>query len=264
MPVAQQRGYLYVKCRGCGLVYMNPRPDIAALNELYNSYHGRNGRDEVSWDLLMKHNYRAVSGELEKRFPDRGRELDIGCGYGYFLDIMQSIGWEAEGIDPSVNTVERAQARGLNVTRTTIDDMDLPDERFHAVTLFYVLEHLTDPAAALRKVFDLLIPGGVAVVRVPHSTPLVRLCSVMGISNNIFDAPFHLFDFDPECLHRMLHNAGFDCIEITPGEPTVPLHMIERTASYVSGYTAKLIFHLTRGRRLLPGVSKTAIAVKPL
>ena len=260
--VAVQRDFRYVKCRGCGLVYMNPRPDAGTLQDLYAAYHQRNGKDGSSWEVLMKENFRTVAQLLTNRFPSGGRLLDIGCGYGHFLEIMERKGWNVKGIDPSEHTVSYARKKGLNAVRTTVDEEPLPEETFHAVTMFYVLEHLLDPLAALKKIYLSLIPGGLAVIRVPHTTPLVRLLSILHIHNDLYDAPFHLYDFSPRTIRGLLARAGFSSNEVTPGEPTSPPLTAERIVSVLSGSSAKFLYKLSGGLLLLPGTSKTIYAFK--
>lgn len=261
--IAVQNNFRFVKCIHCGLVYMNPRPGLAALNDLYDTYHQRNGKDVNAWDHMMRGNFAAVSSLLAGAFPSGGRLLDIGCGYGHFLRVMEGRGWQAEGIDPSANTVKYARDRGLNVMQTTIDEGPFPEGPFQAVTMFYVLEHLTDPFKALKKVFDLLIPGGMLVIRVPHTTPIVRFLSLLNIRNNLYDAPFHLYDFSPSVIRRLLEKSGFDFIKVMPGEPTVPESHPERFVSVASGQAAKFLYRMSNGKLLLPGASKSVIAFRP-
>jgi SAM-dependent methyltransferase len=261
--VAIQNSYRYVRCGNCGLVYMNPRPDAVALKNMYDTYHQRNGKDEGDWEVMMEDNFREVSALLSRKFPSGGRLLDIGCGYGHFLRIMERLHWRAEGLDPSLHTVRQAQKAGRSVTHAAIDDAAVPERSYEAVTMFYVLEHITDPLGTLRKVFGLLVPGGSVIIRIPHTTPLVRLLSVLNIKNNLYDAPFHLYDFSPSTVTSMLKKSGFANIKVTPGEPTKPHRFPERIISVLSGHTAKFLYRVSNENLLLPGASKTIIASKP-
>lgn len=244
-------------------MYMNPRPDADELKTIYDTYHQRNGKDEGDWEVMMKDNFREVSAMLAKKFPSGGRLLDIGCGYGHLLRIMEGLYWRAEGIDPSRHTADQARKAGRTVRHTTIDEAMLPDCTYEAVTMFYVLEHVTDPLKTLRKVFSLLVSGGTVVIRIPHTTPLVRLLSVFNISNNLYDAPFHLYDFSTSAVRRILEQSGFANIKVMPGEPTRPHLFPERMVSVLSGYAAKLLYYISNDTLLLPGVSKTIIASRP-
>ena len=260
--VAIQNDYRMVECRRCGLVYVDPRPTSEFLIQLYNSYHQRGDKDEHTWETLMAPNFSEVSALLDDMFPRKGRLLDIGCGYGHFIDIMQSKGWAASGVEPSERTSAYALSKGLDVNRTVIEETSFPDNSFDAITAFYVLEHLFDPLAALNKIRTMLKPGGVLVLRVPHTTPIVKLLRVIGLRNNLYDLPFHLYDFSPDTITRLLEKAGFGGIKVTPGCPTIPPGRAERFVSIVSGIVARFFFVASGDSLLIPGTSKTIIATK--
>jgi SAM-dependent methyltransferase len=192
-----------------------------------------------------------------------GRLLDIGCGFGDFVALMQTKGWRAAGLDPSENAVAAATRKGIPVSRGTLEAFDAPAGTFDAITMFYVLEHLPDPMGALKKAYDLLLPGGTLVARVPHTTPIVRMLSPFGMGASLYDAPYHLYDFPPSVLGEMLRKAGFIEVRTFPGRPTCPTGLGARLASRVFGELAKVLYTASGGRFLLPGVSKTTIARKP-
>lgn len=260
--VAVQNDYRVVKCRNCGLVYVSPRPAPETLPKLYEDYHQRDGKDELTWARLMGKNFAEVSELLNGIFPRKGSLLDIGCSYGHFIELMRDNGWRVCGIDPSAVTLSSAQKKGLPVVQTTIDDLSFPSNSFDAVTAFYVIEHLTDPLSALKKIFSFLKPGGALILRVPHTTPIVRFLNVFGINNTLYDPPFHLYDFSPGTLTSLLRKANFSSIKIMPGSPTSPEKRFERFVSSFSGCLSRLLFSATAGRFLLPGTSKTAVAMK--
>jgi SAM-dependent methyltransferase len=264
-PAAIQNGHRVVRCRGCGLVYVNPRPPAESLPGLYADYHVRDGGDEASWNRLMAGCFREAASLLER---DRaaggavagGRLLDVGCGYGGFVRLMRDRGWDAAGIDPSPATVAAAAAAGTPVRLGTLDEAE---GSWDAITLFYVLEHLPDPSAALRRLFGLLAPGGTLLLRVPHTAPIVRMLRPFGLDGTLFDPPYHLFDFPPAVLGDMLRKAGFTGVRTFPGAPTAPSRPLPGLVSRASGAAAAALHALSGGRILLPGVSKTTTARKP-
>ncbi len=265
---AVQNGYRVVRCRGCGLVYVNPRPPAESLPGLYADYHVRDGGDEASWTRLMAANFREAAALLGQARDSRrlsgagaspGRLLDVGCGYGGFVKLMRDRGWDAEGIDPSPATVAAAAKGGAPVRLGTLDEAE---GSYDAITLFYVLEHLPDPSTALRKLFDLLAPGGTLLLRVPHTAPIVALLRPFGLDGTLFDPPFHLHDFPPRVLGEMVRKAGFTDVRTFPGASTVPSCLLPRIVSRVTGAVAFALFTLSAGRFLLPGVSKTTMARK--
>jgi SAM-dependent methyltransferase len=264
-PVAVQNGYPIVRCGGCGLVYVHPKPPEEELPGLYGKYHARDGGDEASWNLLMGNVFREAADHLDASRNGSGppRLLDVGCGYGGFVSLMRDRGWDAEGIDPSPATVAAASAKGIPVRLETLDEFSRSGAAYRAITMFYVLEHLYNPISALRKVFALLEPGGVLLVRVPDTTPIVRLLSPFGLGDGLYDPPFHLFDFPPRVLTMMLAEAGFGKIRTFPGRNTTPPRIAPRLATMLFGALARCLFAGSGGRILLPGASKTTLARKP-
>ncbi len=263
--LATQRGFPIVRCRTCGLVYVNPRPAGEVLLSLYADYHSREGRNEASWDRLMNRIFRASAEMLCSSRNGSGRQglLDVGCGFGGFVAMMRERGWDAEGLDPSPAVVTAAATKGRTVRLGTLEGLQGERGAYDALTMFYVLEHLPDPMGALRKAFDLLTPGGTLLVRVPHTTPIVRLLAPLGLGGALYDPPFHLYDFSPAVLRKILGRTGFVDVRTFPGKPTVPSRLGTRITSALFGSLAAGVHALTRGVILLPGVSKTTIARKP-
>ena len=254
------------RCRVCGLVYVNPRPRTEALASLYADYHARDGANTASWDRLMGRIFREAADLLcaTRKNAGAARVLDVGCGFGGFVDLMRERGWEAEGVDPSRAVVDAATRNGRRVRLGTLESLPTDAGPFDAVTMFYVLEHLPDPMGALRKAFDLLVPGGTLLIRVPHTTPIVRLLAPVGRGGALYDPPFHLYDFAPAVLQEMLRRTGFVEIRTFPGQPTVPSRPGPRLAAAFFGAVASLLHAASRGAFLLPGVSKTTLARKPV
>jgi 2-polyprenyl-3-methyl-5-hydroxy-6-metoxy-1,4-benzoquinol methylase len=105
--------------------------------------------------------------------PTAGPVLDIGCGQGQLVRLMLEDGYDATGIDVSLEQVAIAQVACLDRIQHG-DYRDVLDARagqFAAVTAADVLEHLTK--AEVLDTFDrvarALIPGGVFVARVPNA-----------------------------------------------------------------------------------------------
>ena len=156
--LAAQRGLEIVRCGMCGLVYVNPRPKADDLTSLYMDYHARDGQDEAAWHRLMSRVFRESADLLCVKRKGVGcpRLLDVGCGFGGFVDLMRTRGWDAEGLDPSPSVVEAAARKGRIVRLGMLEEFSADHGPYDAVTMFYVLEHLPDPMGALRKAASLL------------------------------------------------------------------------------------------------------------
>ena len=84
------------------------------------------------------------------------------------VELAQARGWDAWGVEPSTWASEQARGRGLHVVTGTLSDAKVPENYFDVVTLWDVVEHLTDPAAELRNVHRVLKPGGVFAIHTIH------------------------------------------------------------------------------------------------
>jgi len=195
--------YQIVKCKGCGLVYMNPHFAKEENRELYNEdYYYFDTKD----DLLNLHKAEEQFRRI-KRYSSGGKLLEIGCAKGFFLKIASSHGWESYGVDISAHACMFAQKQlNLNVIPQALEDADLPERSFDLIALWDTIEHFRDPFKALTKIKSLLKDDGMVVIETPNI-------------NSIFFAlfrrhwlgfnPFHLYYFSPYTLKGLLSKAGF-------------------------------------------------------
>ena len=207
--------FVYVRCRHCGLVYQNPQLTPDELAPFYPGDYGAHregGRRRIpvlgflDKDTRIESRCRAVM-----RYASGGRVLDVGCATGTFLEGMRRRGWEVRGVEPSARAAALCRQKlGLEVQASTLDAAQLESASFNLVTMWNVLEHVNDPQQTLRRVHDVLRPGGLLVAAVPNTESLdIR---VFGRYWAGYDVPRHLFVFTPENLTRMVEAAGLEVI----------------------------------------------------
>jgi len=92
------------------------------------------------------------------------RLLDVGCSSGYFLTVANQLGFYAEGVEPGLDAVQTARASGLTVHSGLLEDVELPEQSFDAITLFEVIEHIKDARDTIRRCNRLLRPGGILMI----------------------------------------------------------------------------------------------------
>ena len=153
-----------VRCERCGTVSQAGLPRGRALLDLYR--HMRDG-DYLREEAGRRATARRLLDLVERHADRRGRLLDVGCGHGLLLDEARARGWEVLGLEPSAAAREHARSvLKLPVRDGTLADL-APDERFDAVVMADVLEHVDDPGLELRRCAAALVPGGVACVVTP-------------------------------------------------------------------------------------------------
>lgn len=136
-----------------------------------------------------------------------GKLLDVGCGEGIYLDLMQKLGWNVTGVEVDPSAVERARLRGLLVHHGTLEDQAFTEDEFDVITLNHVLEHVHHPLRLLQECFRVLKPGGIIRIFVPNPVSLGH--RVFRSEWVALDPPRHLHLWSPEGLTRIAIRAGF-------------------------------------------------------
>jgi len=203
--------FQWVRCRRCGLIYLNPRPTLAEMARYYPTNYEPFTRHERAENWLARLRYRVYIHKLRRiagQEPKPGRLLDVGCGIGDFMLGMRQRGWEVHGVDLSPNAVALARQKGLDVFQGQLFDVLYAEQSFDLVTMWDVLEHLHDPGAYLARVAQLLRPGGKFVVTLPNPHSLdFRL---FGPAWTGLDVPRHLYVFVRPALLALLQRAGLE------------------------------------------------------
>lgn len=252
-----------VQCDSCSFVYVTPLPGEQFLYQHYQTYLPASDAHIAQWRTMMGSIFQRSLDAIEaRRSHDKGTLLDIGCGYGFFLELARQGGWDVYGLEPCAHARAHAELKSLNVASEDLFTRAYKNEMFDVITLFYVLEHLPDPLKYLKEINRILKPGGLLLVRVPHTTPLVRFLAMFRIPNRLYDVPSHLSDFSPSTIALALEKTGFNEIHTFPGGATRPHAFIKRVVSCSSGLLADILYAISGKRLLVPGVSKTTIARK--
>ncbi|MEK7817847.1 MAG: class I SAM-dependent methyltransferase, partial [Actinomycetota bacterium] len=193
-----------VRCRNCGLVYLNPRPKSGEDARYYaGGYRFSAGNPEQSQPLG---HYRPVIDFLDADGP--GRLLDVGTGNSPLLPAMRERGWEVSGTEVDQALVDYFRSRHqIELFRGELAEAGFDDEYFTAITIMGVLEHVPDPRLLLEEAARILKRGGtVALWCFNRSVE----AAVLGRYWLGFDAPRHLYSFSRATLGRLLLESGLE------------------------------------------------------
>lgn len=207
-----------VRCRSCGLIYMNPRPTVAAIGyyypgayECFNLPDVDSGRTRYArWSRSQHLNLRC---KMVVKYKLAGRLLDVGCSDGRFLHQMRLFGaWQRQGVELMDEAAEQGRQRyKLNITTGTLEEADLPVGAFDVVSMWDVLEHVHDPKRVLSRAAELLKPGGILLFSIPILDSLGG--RVFGQYWVGYELPRHLHIFSRKTLGRYLQKCGFELVE---------------------------------------------------
>jgi 2-polyprenyl-3-methyl-5-hydroxy-6-metoxy-1,4-benzoquinol methylase len=137
-----------------------------------------------------------------------GRVLDVGAGYGFFLEALEKAGYEAAGMEISEHAAEQARrrARGQVVRQGAEEPFPFPDGGFDAIAMLDVIEHLRDYATALASCRRCLKPGGKLFVITLNAHSLAR--PLLGRRWSWYQDPTHVHMFTARMLREGLEGAG--------------------------------------------------------
>jgi 2-polyprenyl-3-methyl-5-hydroxy-6-metoxy-1,4-benzoquinol methylase len=202
------KGYDVVICKHCGAGFADGIPTQAELNRYYShasNYAKSETPTESPYDLRR---FEMTVNQLKSVLPESGaRILEVGCATGALLSMLRSAGYSnVFGADPSAECAQVAQTRhNLDVRVATLDELAGWSERFDAILLLGVLEHVRDTSNAISVLRKLLSPNSFIYLAVPDVEGLVA-------SRN---APYqqfsmeHLNFFSAQSLSRMMNENGF-------------------------------------------------------
>jgi SAM-dependent methyltransferase len=253
-----------VRCDGCGLGYLNPRPDRDSIRQFYTEdydpyrapspsqtrsallarleqrylalFHGYPAPRSAWWEsaaAILLAPWLAPAPDSVTRLPfhGRGRLLDVGCGSGWFGHRMRERGWDVTGIDFNPHAVRQARnTYGYPVHLGTLPHSEITPRSFDVVTMGCVLEHVHDPHELVAAAREALCPGGYVAVTVPNFNSWTL--RTFGQHSHQLDAPRHLLHFTPETLRGLLRRHG---LEVTEQRMLGRSSWLRRTVNTVCG-----------------------------
>lgn len=213
-------GHAVHRCRHCGLGYVADPPSAEELERFYADHYYARGSVAASGGLGyhvaytelepgLKRMYGEFLERVERRHPGHrfDRVLDVGCAYGYFLDVARErLGArELVGLDVTPEA-ESIRERGYRFHRGFVEDVPLPESHFDLVFMGDAIEHVRDPLRVADRLSAVLAPGGVLVLTtVDFDAPLARL---LGRRWRLMKPPEHLFYWNRRSLTRLFGDRG--------------------------------------------------------
>lgn len=200
-----------VRCRGCGLQYVNPR---LAGDLILSGYTEGDDPTYVSQLEARERTFAASLDEIERAAGGKGRLLDIGTAAGAFVAAATKRGWQAEGCEPNAWLAEWGRKHyGITIRQGSLFDQPYETESFDVITLWDVIEHTPDPSAVLERCRALLKPGGILVVNYPDIGSWIA--RVLG-RRWLFLTSVHLHYFDRRTIRVILEKTGYSVETVRP------------------------------------------------
>jgi len=220
------------ECKSCGLVYLNPRVCSSIILAGYEAAEDLTFFSQNALRIRTFSRYiKMIDGRL--RLLERGKRdlLDVGCAGGAFVKAAADLGFRPTGIEPSRWLVARArEAYGLDIRAGVLESFTFPEKAFDVITLWDVIEHLTDPRRVIVNAHALLRDEGVIVINYPDYASLAH--RLLG-PKWPFLLSVHLTYFTRKTITEFLDRCGFRVQLIKPFFQTLELgYVLDRATAY--------------------------------
>jgi 2-polyprenyl-3-methyl-5-hydroxy-6-metoxy-1,4-benzoquinol methylase len=151
---------------------------------------------------------------LQHTKSDGKKVLDIGCGTGDFLAMAQKYKWEVTGVEPD------EQARKIAAKKTTTDIhnndwlAEIPNHSFDAITMWHVLEHVSNLEAQIATLKRIIKPNGTIFIAVPNfnshdATHYKEFWAA-------YDVPRHLWHFSQNAIKGLFQKENLKVVKVLP------------------------------------------------
>jgi 2-polyprenyl-3-methyl-5-hydroxy-6-metoxy-1,4-benzoquinol methylase len=251
------------QCAGCGLVQLSNDP-VPYHREVIRA---------AAFSPEMKAFRECQFQDFVKTYGLAGRKvIEIGCGKGEYLSIMEAAGAVAYGLEYSGESVDVCRQNGLKVTAGYIENESfaLKAAPFDAFFILNFLEHMPDPKRVLKGICNNLGVGGIGLVEVPNFDMILQ--------KNLFSEFIgdHLYYFTRETLSLALQLSGFEILEcnVVWHDYIISAVVKKRGKADVSAYAGRqqqlqeelnaFIARFTSGKVAVWGAGHQALAIMAL
>lgn len=238
----QKKKANYYKCSKCGLIFQNPQPHLSSAKEIYDDF------DYQNLYFNTTGYYTEIAAEYLKQIhlvlrkngvtlePEKCKMLDVGSSIGLFLCLAKKQGFDAVGFDISSLASKFAKENyDVDVMVGNFIEAGLPESSFDIITMWQVIEHLTDPSSFLKKIHSLLKPGGYFCVATPDTGTFFR--RLYGKYWGIYVPDLHITLFNRHNMKVILERNEFIPVAVTSIHET---NIFSEQLEYTKFFLARL------------------------
>ncbi|MBF0380281.1 MAG: class I SAM-dependent methyltransferase [Magnetococcales bacterium] len=254
-------------CKKCGLIRINPRVKrevivASYVNAVDPVFIEQNPQRIATFYKTLKD----LTAKMGITPAQEKRVLDIGCAGGAFPKAANDLGFSVVGVEPSHWLAQQARSMyELDIRQGVVEEQNFSKESFDIITLWDVIEHLTNPGAVIDHINSLLKKDGILVVNYPDHDSWARRIFA---SKWPFFLSVHLFYFTPRTITSFLGKHGFEVVEISPYWQTLQLgYVLQRAAQYfrLFGWVGSLVQKLgIANRPITYNMGQTLVVAKKI
>ncbi len=197
-----------VECKNCVFSWQYPisRTKDQSISYFESAYAGNGLPKSRYFDENQKRKIAKFELNFVESLPvTKKRMMDIGAGAGIFAELAAQKGWSVTAVDPAIEPGRLKKNSRIKVIKGTISQIP-KGERFDIITLWDVIEHVTNPKKLICEAGLFLRKGGWLVLETGNYKSGDRVKA--GINHWIYQLD-HRWYFSPESLEQLLTETGF-------------------------------------------------------
>ena len=209
--------HIVYQCNQCNLQLCND----ASFDASFHSSLNETEREKALKDL-RKENFKQIVTSIQQ-LNSNAKGIEIGCGYGWFLETCKEHNIQCDGVEPETRFNELYRAGGFHVRNGFYPDIITVTEKYDFIIFNDVLEHIPDIDATMKSNYTILNNNGLLIVNLPIQEGLFYFFSRIAYKFGIFDllnrmwqfnfhSP-HIYYFRRENMVRLASKHGFKLIE---------------------------------------------------
>ena len=236
------KGYSIQSCPNCGVGRVNIKnfnAENCYNNDYFTGKYIHSYLDYRGSKKILNHEFSKLLDFIQSIGPTHGNLLEIGCAYGFFLELANA-NYQVYGVEIVSEAVENCHSLGLERVRKG----ELTEEYIQAiggidvVVMLDVIEHINDLDSCMNLVRKHMNPGAILVVTTGDWGSFTA--KIFGKKWRLIAPPFHLWYFNKKSMEKMGLRHGLKLVKLDHPWKIVPLELIIQQGILMLGFAKKV------------------------
>ena len=228
-----KHGFKYKKCNSCNSLFVSPRPTKEMISDFYKvsessrfwAEHFYPQTADARREMIFKPRADVINQLLTNiEIPSPKSIVDVGAGYGIFLDEIRKYGLfeEVIAVEPNKDLAKCCREKNIVVIEDNVEDILDDQLKASVICSFEVFEHLYDTDEFVLSMKKLLKPGGILLFTTLTISGFDLL--VLGEKSKSISPPHHINFLSIEGIRNLIERCGLEEVLIeTPGKLDVDI-----------------------------------------